>query len=168
MNDYLQHVLVSELTCSGPFAFSTGMFNRHTWFNSSDCIAGNSAKWHEKYSHHHALVFGYIACHVTLKITESGGAKRGWAEMKMIKTGKLSHFRSDKLLKQCTLYTGSNIRRARIARLELERSDCLSQDACWGDEDEQFKLGLLKWGVDVEGLKKPVGPQRLFKCWIKD
>jgi len=23
-------------------------------------------------------------------------------------------------------------------------------------------------GVDVEGLKKPVGPRRLFKCWIKD
>jgi hypothetical protein len=44
----------------------------------------------------------------------------------------------------------------------------LSQDACWGDEDEQFELGLLKWGVDVEGLKKSVGPQRLFNCWIED
>eukprot|EP00804_Cyclotella_cryptica_P021183 CCRYP_001490-RA/>CCRYP_001490-RA protein AED:0.45 eAED:0.45 QI:0/0/0/0.66/0.5/0.33/3/0/310 len=42
------------------------------------------------------------------------------------------------------------------------------KDACWGDEDEQLELGLLKWGVDVEELKKPVGPQRLFKCWIKD
>ena len=43
-------------------------------------------------------------------------------------------------------------------RAELEKSDCLSKDACWGDEDEQFELGLLKWGVDVEELKKPVGP----------
>eukprot|EP00804_Cyclotella_cryptica_P029439 CCRYP_013336-RA/>CCRYP_013336-RA protein AED:0.38 eAED:0.38 QI:0/0/0/1/0/0/2/0/149 len=42
------------------------------------------------------------------------------------------------------------------------------KDACWGDEDEQFELGLLRWGVDVEELKKPVGPRRLFKCWIKD
>eukprot|EP00804_Cyclotella_cryptica_P030914 CCRYP_019747-RA/>CCRYP_019747-RA protein AED:0.40 eAED:0.36 QI:0/0/0/1/0/0/2/0/269 len=42
------------------------------------------------------------------------------------------------------------------------------KDACWRDEDEQFELGLLKWGVDVEELKKPVGPRRLFKCWIED
>ena len=53
-------------------------------------------------------------------------------------------------------------------RAELEKSDCLSKDACWGDEDEQFELGLLKWGVDVEELKKPVGPRRLFKCWVED
>ena len=44
----------------------------------------------------------------------------------------------------------------------------MSEDACWGDKDEQFELGLLKWGVDVEGLKKPVGPRRLFKCWMED
>ena len=148
--------------------FSTGMFNRQTWFNSPDCIAGNSAKWHDKYSRHHASVFGYIACRVTSKITGSGGAERGWADTKMIKTGKRSHLSSDKVLKQCTLYTASNIRRARIMRAELEKSDCLSKDACWGDEDEQFELGLLKWGVDVEELKKPVGPRRLFKCWVED
>ena len=86
----------------------------------------------------------------------------------MIKTGKRSHLSSDKVLKQCTLYTASNIRRARIKKSENEKTDCLSKDACWGDEDEQFELGLLKWGVDVEELKKPVGPQRLFKCWVED
>eukprot|EP00804_Cyclotella_cryptica_P006303 CCRYP_010146-RA/>CCRYP_010146-RA protein AED:0.42 eAED:0.37 QI:0/0/0/1/1/1/3/0/389 len=98
------------------FQNHTGMFNRQTWFNSPDCIAGNSAKWHDKYSRHHAPVFGCIACQ----------------------------------------------------RAEHEKSDCLSKDACWGDEDEQFEFGLLKWGVDVEQLKKPVGPRRLFKGWIED
>ena len=105
---------------------------------------------------------------MTSKITGSGGAEHGWADTKMIKTGKHSHLSSDKVLKQCTLYTASNIRQARIMRAELEKSDCLSKDACWGDEDEQFELGLLKWGVDVEELKKPVGPRRLFKCWVED
>ena len=28
--------------------------------------------------------------------------------------------------------------------------------------------GLLKWGGDVEELKKPVGPRRLFTCWVED
>eukprot|EP00804_Cyclotella_cryptica_P026177 CCRYP_009763-RA/>CCRYP_009763-RA protein AED:0.27 eAED:0.25 QI:0/0/0/1/1/1/3/0/375 len=109
------------------FQNRTGMFNWQTWLNSPDCISGNSAKWHDKYSRHHALVFGYIACQVTSKITGT-----------------------------------------RIKRTEHEKSDCLSKDACWGDEDEQFELGLLQWGVDVEQLKKPVGPRRLFKCWIED
>eukprot|EP00804_Cyclotella_cryptica_P030719 CCRYP_009141-RA/>CCRYP_009141-RA protein AED:0.28 eAED:0.28 QI:0/0/0/1/0.33/0.25/4/0/233 len=117
------------------FQNRTGMFNRQTWFNSLDCIEGNSAKWHDKYSHHHAPVFGYIACQVTSKITGSGGAERGWADTKMIKTGKCSHLSSDN-------------------RAEHEKSNCLSKDACWGDEDEPFELGLLKWGVDVEQLKK--------------
>lgn len=144
------------------------MFNRQTWYNSPDCLAGNSAKWHEKYSLHHTIVFGFVACRVTSKITGGGGAERGWADTKMIKTGKRSHLSAEKLLKQCTLYTGSNIRRARIIRAELARSDCLSRDACWGDEDEQFELGLMKWGVDLEGLKKPLGPRRLFKCWIEE
>eukprot|EP00804_Cyclotella_cryptica_P008222 CCRYP_015153-RA/>CCRYP_015153-RA protein AED:0.20 eAED:0.16 QI:0/0/0/1/1/1/3/0/316 len=129
----------------------TGMFNQQTCFNSPDCIARNSAKWHDKYSRHHAPVFGYIACGVTSKITGSGGADCGWADKKMIKTSK-----------------PSNIRQAQIKRAELEKSDCLSKGACWGEEDEQFELGLLKWGVDVEELKKQVGPRRLFKCWIKD
>ena len=77
--------------------------------------------------------------------------------MKMIKTGKRSYLSSDKVLKQCTLYTASNICQALVTRAELEKSDYLSNDACWGDKNEQFKLGLLKWGVDVEELKKPVG-----------
>ena len=63
----------------------------------------------------------------------------------------------DKVLKQGTLYTASNIRQAGIKRTELEKPECISQDAQWGDEDEQFELGLEKWGVDVEDLKKPAG-----------
>eukprot|EP00804_Cyclotella_cryptica_P007041 CCRYP_007148-RA/>CCRYP_007148-RA protein AED:0.41 eAED:0.50 QI:0/0/0/1/0/0/4/0/132 len=52
--------------------------------------------------------------------------------------------------------------RSILGRIEAfpKPSDCLSKDACWGDEDEQFELGLLKWGADVEQLKKP--------CWIED
>ena len=86
----------------------------------------------------------------------------------MVKSGKRAHLSSDKLLKQGTLYTSSNIRRARIKRKELEKPDCMSPQACWGGDDEQFDLGLEKWGVDVETLKKPVGPRRLFRCWVEE
>jgi hypothetical protein len=146
--------------------FSTGMFARPNWFNSPDCVNGRSANWHEKYSRHHTVVFGKVACRVTPKITGSGGAERGWADTKVVKSGKRVHLSSDKLLKQGTLYTSSNIRRARIKRNELERPDCNSHRACWGSEDEQFDLGLEKWGVDVHALKKPLGPRRLFRCWV--
>ena len=85
-----------------------------------------------------------------------------------MKSGKRSHLSSDKLLKQGTLYTSSNICRARIKREELEKPDCTSHQAVWGDDDEQFDVGLEKWGVDVDSLKKPLGPRRLFRCWVED
>ncbi len=148
--------------------FSTGMFARPNWFNSPDCVNGRSANWHEKYSRHHTVVFGKVACRVTPKITGSGGAERGWADTKVVKSGKRVHLSSDKLLKQGTLYTSSNIRRARIKRNELERPDCNSHRACWGSEDEQFDLGLEKWGVDVHAPQKTFGPRQLFRCWVEE
>lgn len=122
-----------------------------------DCIAGRSAVWHDKYSRHYTKVFGYIACRTTARITGSGGAERGWSDNKVVKSGKRAHLSSDKLRKQGTLYTSSNVRRARIKRTELEKPDCKSPHACWGDDDEQFDLGLKRWGVDVDALKKPLG-----------
>ena len=86
----------------------------------------------------------------------------------MVKSGKRVHLSADKLLKQGTLYTSSNIRRARIKRKELERPDCKSHRACWGGDDEQFDLGLEKWGVDVEELKKALCPRRVFKCYVEE
>ncbi|KAL3765246.1 LOW QUALITY PROTEIN: hypothetical protein ACHAW5_010865 [Stephanodiscus triporus] len=124
--------------CTGPFAHPA-------WFNSSDCINGRSAVWHSKYSHNHTQVFGPIACRATARI----GC-------------------SDKLRKQGTLYTSANIHRARIKRDNLEKPNCDTPDALWGDDDEQFDLGLEKWGVNVEELKKPLGPRRVFKCWVED
>ena len=50
----------------------------------------------------------------------------------------------------------------------MERPNCETPDALWGDDDEQFDLGLEKWGVNVEELKKPLGPRRVFKCWVED
>ena len=105
------------------FLFRTGPFNKPSWFNSQDAIQGNSAKWHLKYSRHHTKVFGWVACRVTSKVTGSGAAERGWGDTKHIKSGKRSHLSSDKVRKQSTLYTASNINRARIMRQELERSD---------------------------------------------
>ncbi len=144
------------------------MFNRNNWYNSRDCTNGDSAKWHEKYSRHYTSVFGYIACRVTSKICGSGGAERGWADTKVVKSGKRAHLSSEKVLKQGTLYTSANIRRARIKRMELEKPGCTKPEAVWGSDDEQFDLGLEKWGVDVLELKKPLGPRRLFKCWVED
>lgn len=158
---HLEHSLVAFLSRTGPF-------NKPSWFNSIDAIQGNSAKWHSKYSRHHTKVFGWVACRVTSKITGSGAAERGWADAKHLKSGKRSHLSSEKVLKQCTLYTASNINRARIMRQELERSDCLQKQACWGVEDEEFDLGLTKWGIDVQELKAPVGPRRVFMAWSED
>ena len=156
------------INCSCNPSFSTGVFARPAWFNSQDCIAGRSAAWHDKYSRHYTKVFGSIACCVTARIVGSGGAERGWSDNKVVKSGKRSHLSSDKLLKQGTLYTSSNICRARIKREELEKPDCTSHQAVWGDDDEQFDLGLEKWGVDVDSLKKPLGPRRLFRCWVEE
>jgi hypothetical protein len=48
----------------------------------------------------------------------------------------------------------------------LEKPNCDTPDALWGDDDEKFDLGLEKWGVNVEELKKPL--RGLFKCWVED
>ena len=158
----------NNLSLASLLSISTGPFARPAWFNSPDCINGRSAAWHSKYSRNHTLVFGPIACRATARITGSGGAERGWSDNKEVKSGKRSHLSSDKLRKQGTLYTSANIRRARIKRDELERPNCETPDALWGDDDEQFDLGLEKWGVNVEELKKPLGPRRVFKCWVED
>ncbi|KAL3786759.1 hypothetical protein ACHAW5_002960 [Stephanodiscus triporus] len=93
----------------------------------------------------------------------SGGAEQGWSDNKEVKSGKRSHLSSDKLRKQGTLYTSANIRRACIKRDELEKPNCelLMPSG-------QFDLGLEKWGVNIEELKKPLGPRRVFKCWVED
>ena len=39
----------------------------------------------------------------------------------------------------------------------MEKPNCDTPDALWGDDDEQFDLGLEKWGLTVEELKKPLG-----------
>ena len=146
---------------------STGPFNHPNWFNSPDCLAGNSAKWHDKYSRNFTEVFGYIGCRTTSSITGGGGAERSWADCKELKSGKRSKIGSDKLMKQAALYTSSNLRRARIKRAELEKTDCTSKEARWGDEDEHFDLGLEKWGVDIDALKQAAVPRRLLRCWIE-
>ncbi|KAL3792260.1 hypothetical protein ACHAW5_001086 [Stephanodiscus triporus] len=98
-------------------------------------------------------VFGPIASCATARITGSGGAERGWSDNKEVKTGKRPHLSSDKLRKQGTLYTSANIHRARIKRDNLEKPNCDTPDALWGDDDEQFDLGLEKWSVNVEELR---------------
>ena len=51
----------------------------------------------------------------------------------------------------------------------VERAECKIKDACWGDEDEQLDLGLDKWDVDIENLKKPIDvPRCLFKSWVDE
>lgn len=50
----------------------------------------------------------------------------------------------------------------------MERPDCNAPNAVWGEEDEQFELGLEKWGVDLDDLKKPIRPRRLFKAWVEE
>ena len=165
---YLFSFCSLHLTHSFTIANSTGPFNRPSWFNSMDCINGNSAVWHNKYSRNHTEVFGKIACRVTSKITGSGGAERGWSDNKEVKSGKRSHISTDKLKKQGLLYTSANIRRAQIKRDELEKAGSKAPGDVWDFEDEQFGLSLEKWGVDLEELKKPSGPRRLFKCWVED
>ena len=152
----------NNLSLASLLLISTGPFARPAWFNSPDCINGRSAAWHSKYSHNHTHVFGPIACRATARITGSGGAERGWSDNKEVKTGKRSCLSSDKLRKQGMLYTSANIPQAHIKRDELAKPNC-------GDDDEQFDMGLVeKGGVNVEELKKPLGPRRVLKCWVED
>jgi hypothetical protein len=111
---------------------------------------------------------GPIACRATSKLTGTGALEQGWADNKEIKSGKRSHLSVDKLKKQGLPYTSSDIRRAQVEREELERPDCNAPSAVWGEEDEQFELGLEKWGVDLDDLKKPIRPHKLFKAWLEE
>ena len=74
-------------------------------------------------------MFGYVACRTTGKITGCGGAERNWADCKELKLEKCAHIGSDKLMKQATLYTSSNLRQARIKKAEHELLDCDNKEA---------------------------------------
>jgi len=68
-------------------------------------------------------------------------------------------------MKQATLYTSSSLRHARLRQAAFEKLECDDKNACWGNEDEEFDLGLDKWGVDVDDLNKvPKAPRRRFCC----
>ena len=115
------------------------------------------------------MVFGYVACRVTSKITGCGSAERSWADVKELKSGKRAHISSAKAAKQATRYTSAALRRARLQNQEYENLNFVRKEARWGADDEMFDLGLEKWGVDLAALKSPPKlPRRLFRCYIED
>ena len=109
-----------------------------SWYKLIDCLAGNSAKWHSKYSRHYTKVFDYVACCTTLKVTGIGAAECGWSNCKEIKSGKWSLISTSNLKKQVTLYTTSSLRQAQIKQKEYEKLECNNKYTRWGDEDENL------------------------------
>ena len=139
------------------------------WYKVHDCLAGNSKKWHEKYSWHHTEIFGYVACRTTSKVTGIGAAKHGWYDCKEIKSGKCSHIGSSNIMKQATLYTASSLRWAQIKQQQCEKLECDNKYARWEDEDKKFDLDLEKWSFNTDELKKPHAvPRRRFRCYIEN
>ena len=142
------------------------MFKDQVRWNSPDVDKGNSAVWHEMYSLPYTEVLGFVACRTTSKILGMGSAERHWGDVKHLKSGKRSHLGAEKTEKQSMIYTKAKLDKAKVLRDEMDKID--SAVDAWGDEDEKFDLGLEKFGVDIEALKPPPVPKRLFRCWIED
>ena len=47
--------------------------------------------------------------------------------------------------------------------------DCEHKKATWGEEDENYDLGLEKFSVDMDALNQAtVAPRRRFRCFLED
>ena len=88
---------------------------------------------------------------------------------KGIKTDKRSHIGSEKLEKLTIIQSTHRLAETRREREAMEKLDYYGKGALWGDEDEQFDLGLTKFGMYIFALKETQSaPKRTFKCWLED
>ena len=68
--------------------------------------------------------------------------------------------------KQSTIYTRARLDKAKVHHYKLEKLN--GTCANWGDEDENYNLGLENVGVEVDALKMPSMQKRYFCCWLED
>ena len=64
------------------------------------------------------------------------------------------------------IYTNARLDKAKVHRDELK----ILNDACaaWGDQDENFNLGIETFGVDIDAFDIPAVLKHYFCCWIED
>ena len=62
----------------------------------------------------------------------------------------------------------STLFQAQIKQQGYEKLKCNNKYACWGDEDEKFDLGIEKWSVNTDDLKKHHSvPRHQFRYYIE-
>ena len=113
----------------------TGMFSNVGRFNTSDAVAGRSARWHAKYSLPHTEILGIVGCRSTSNHLGIGSAERSWGDVKHLKADKRSHLSAYRTEKQSVLYTTARIEEARMKRKANEQIDAKGGDALFGDDD---------------------------------
>ena len=68
------------------FCNESGIYANRNWWNVKDATEGNSAVWHEMYSHGRTEVVGYVAPRATSALTGMGACERSWGNTKAVKT----------------------------------------------------------------------------------
>jgi len=151
------------------FKNETGIYEKSHIWNVKDAREGNSAIWHEAYSHEVTKVFGFVACRVTSKGVGMGASERAWGNVKEIKTGQRVGLSGKKVEALSIISQTHRLHQARVLRQLRETFDCIDKHALWGEEDERFDLALDKFGVNVSALRVlPSAPKRILRCWVED
>ena len=117
------------------FQNKPGPFSKEFRWLTSDAREGRSHTWHEMYSLHHTMVFGFVACRLSSKVLGIGAAERSWGDVKHIKSGKRSHLGAESTEKRAVLYTTVRINEARMKREAMEKVDAPWENAMFGDDD---------------------------------
>jgi hypothetical protein len=138
-------------------------FDKPIW-DLPDIHQNRSHLWHKKYSLPFTKILGRFACIVTSKILGIGSAERAWGDVKHLKTNKRSHLSPEAVKMQSTLYGAACVEKA-----ESKRSESLEvkREILEWDEEDLAKLGLDRYGIDVENLQLAAQevPKRQFRAY---
>lgn len=91
-----------------------------------------------------------------------GNAERCWASVKGLKEGQRSHLSAKAVTMQATCYGAASAERVALER-RFKGSD---EIITWEDADLD-RLGLGRYGIDVEALESSTNPVRVYNCWTE-
>jgi hypothetical protein len=163
--DHLCDTFWSEWT---DFSNQMGKFSsKHMW-NSRPAIEGESYIWHEQYSLKVTDVMGYVACRVTSTVLGIGASECSWGDVKQLRSDKRDHLCIESVERQSVIFRAASLHEARAIRKNTETVEGVDTTYLWTDEDAIYDLGLMKFGIDVEELHRPLPPVRVFRGWLED
>jgi hypothetical protein len=128
-------------------------------------VEESAQRWHKYYSSPNQTMFGYVACHVTLKPFGCGGAKRTWGAFKHLKNGKRLHMSAERSERQAAVYGAVCIEKGQAACVVEEKHGAIVESK-WTEDDIAFQNEVFDAWVLNNDL--PIEPKRLLKIWTED